>query len=462
MFLEKKKREASSVSEQTGASLVLAQTLIPQQTFNGKAVAADQAEGPFESSLEGEQGIVIPEENTSAFADLLTREGPDQALPEPPAEGTGAQASSWPVPALVAAALATSTAAVAEREPADGTALPPTGNEAASDGQLPPLIRIPEANLTPPGSPSATGSADFTPTTPATVTPAPQTLGGATNAMTSEVADRSGAKRLLEPLSRAQALPQTAAEGRSAVTETPSSASEPETPPPLEPRPLPATRQTTDGPAITTERGSTSVSSFEQPQSLEAELGRQGQDQQQSGSREGQRSAPSISFSTQAPGIAVAATPLTAAGTPASTSATLLSQPVVLLGDPSTWAEPLQQRIAALARGGFNSAELRLHPPSLGQLEVRISMQQDQATLWLASPSAEVRDVLQQSLSRLEGLFEELGIQLAGAQVGDGRAEADSSSADAELPGGEDQPGNPGEAPGSSRTTKLGLLDAWA
>jgi flagellar hook-length control protein FliK len=173
---------------------------------------------------------------------------------------------------------------------------------------------------------------------------------------------------------------------------------------------------------------------------------------------------PSITFSLDGLPNATLATVGTSAVPSPITSSPLLSQSLTLLGQPSQWAEPLAQRLAGLATQGANTAEIRLHPPSLGQLDVRITLANDQATLFVASANPEVREALQQALPRLDDLLSGLGIELAESEIAE--RQADGFQAE----GGDNQPdsepnsgGEPGEQsseqPGSNR---LGMLDTWA
>lgn len=96
-------------------------------------------------------------------------------------------------------------------------------------------------------------------------------------------------------------------------------------------------------------------------------------------------------------------------GTPA------VSTPVAAAG----WGEELGQQVLWLARDGQQQAELQLNPPNLGPLEVRLSLQNDQASVVFVSAHASVRDALQAALPRLSAMFAESGISMESAMVGD-------------------------------------------
>lgn len=62
-------------------------------------------------------------------------------------------------------------------------------------------------------------------------------------------------------------------------------------------------------------------------------------------------------------------------------------------------------------------AELRINPPDLGPVEVRLTVSGDQASAKFVSAHAEVREALETSIARLRESFAEAGIQLGEASV---------------------------------------------
>jgi flagellar hook-length control protein FliK len=122
------------------------------------------------------------------------------------------------------------------------------------------------------------------------------------------------------------------------------------------------------------------------------------------------------------------------------------------------------ERVRWLVERGNESAELRLDPPQLGSLGVRVRVEGDQASLLFTSGQAAVREALEASIPRLRELFAEAGLQLGDVDVGSGDgsegggadrfAAADRSSAVEGAP-------EPGSA-GAARRGGRGLLDAYA
>ena len=187
---------------------------------------------------------------------------------------------------------------------------------------------------------------------------------------------------------------------------------------------------------------------------------------EQQGERPGQANTgsrgPTITFSLENTPPANLAAP-TASTPAASGSVQILSQPLPLLGQPAQWAQPLAERLAGLTTRGANSAEIRLHPPSLGQLEVRITLSNDQASVFVASSNPEVREALQQALPRLDDLLSGLGIELAESEIAERQAERFQADADGRQSADPESAAEQGGELRSEPTeSELGLLDTWA
>ena len=80
------------------------------------------------------------------------------------------------------------------------------------------------------------------------------------------------------------------------------------------------------------------------------------------------------------------------------------SQVVSVVGRPG-WGEELGQKMLLMVRGNQQSAELQLNPPNLGPLEVRLSLQNDQASLMFVSAHSSVRDAINAALPKLSSMF---------------------------------------------------------
>ncbi len=98
-------------------------------------------------------------------------------------------------------------------------------------------------------------------------------------------------------------------------------------------------------------------------------------------------------------------------------------KPVQLRGMPvppssRQWSSELGERIVFMAGKKIQSAEIRLNPPNLGLLEVKLAINGDQAQLLFHSGNANVRDLLEASVPRIREMLEQQGITLADVNVG--------------------------------------------
>ena len=85
------------------------------------------------------------------------------------------------------------------------------------------------------------------------------------------------------------------------------------------------------------------------------------------------------------------------------------------------WNNQLGQRVVWMSSQTNQTAEIRINPPELGPIELRLTLDNQQstqnATLHFASPHAEVRDAIENSMPRLRELMANAGITLGNATV---------------------------------------------
>ncbi|MGH8548221.1 MAG: flagellar hook-length control protein FliK [Methylococcales bacterium] len=110
------------------------------------------------------------------------------------------------------------------------------------------------------------------------------------------------------------------------------------------------------------------------------------------------------------------------------------------------WKQDLGDRIVWMTRNSMAAAELKLNPPHLGPIEVRINLNQDQMNVLFASQNAAVREAIEAAIPRLREMLGGPQLNLANVDVshsftgqhqrqpnGDGsgqfRGEANSNSA---------------------------------
>ncbi|WP_305857472.1 flagellar hook-length control protein FliK [Balneatrix alpica] len=96
-------------------------------------------------------------------------------------------------------------------------------------------------------------------------------------------------------------------------------------------------------------------------------------------------------------------------------------QQAVLHGLPASqaWGDQLQERVAWMSKNGLQQAEIQLDPPELGSLQIRIQIHNDQASIIFQSPSAQVREALEQHMLRLREGLQGQGVDLGSVDVRD-------------------------------------------
>jgi flagellar hook-length control protein FliK len=89
------------------------------------------------------------------------------------------------------------------------------------------------------------------------------------------------------------------------------------------------------------------------------------------------------------------------------------------------WHDALASRVQWLVDHDVGEARIKLNPPELGALDVKISLLADKTFVQLTAHNSAARDELSQSLPRLRELLSANGLELGGATVSgghDGRA----------------------------------------
>lgn len=82
------------------------------------------------------------------------------------------------------------------------------------------------------------------------------------------------------------------------------------------------------------------------------------------------------------------------------------------------WRDAFADKVTWMANARQPVAELQINPPQLGPVEIRVSMNADQASLSFFSPHAAVREAIQASLPRLTDAFAASGLTLGNVLVG--------------------------------------------
>lgn len=95
------------------------------------------------------------------------------------------------------------------------------------------------------------------------------------------------------------------------------------------------------------------------------------------------------------------------------------------------WGNAVGEKILWMANQQLSSADIRLDPPELGSLQVKVTVQQDQANITFISPHPQVRELLDQQVTRLREMFAEQGLNLGQVDIADKR-EQESRQSDEE------------------------------
>ena len=110
----------------------------------------------------------------------------------------------------------------------------------------------------------------------------------------------------------------------------------------------------------------------------------------------------------------------------ASHNTSAASTPVAVPFNQPGWDQALGERVHWMVTQRLQAAEIHLNPPELGPVEVRLSMDQNQARIQFLSPHASVRDAIEAALPRLREMLGDGGVQLMNVDVGQHSAERQS------------------------------------
>ncbi|EXI71118.1 MAG TPA: flagellar hook-length control protein FliK [Candidatus Accumulibacter phosphatis] len=124
------------------------------------------------------------------------------------------------------------------------------------------------------------------------------------------------------------------------------------------------------------------------------------------------------------------------AATPANAATHTLQTP---LRDPA-WASEFGQKLVWFANQEKQVAQITVHPPQLGVIEITLNLDRDGATAHFASANAEVRGAIEAAMPRLREMFASAGIDMGQLSVGSQslgqqpQGQRDSSPATHRLP----------------------------
>ncbi|EKE80514.1 flagellar hook-length control protein FliK [Idiomarina xiamenensis] len=96
--------------------------------------------------------------------------------------------------------------------------------------------------------------------------------------------------------------------------------------------------------------------------------------------------------------------------------------------DPQA-ALQLRERVLMMVNQGVQRADIRLDPPELGGLHIRLHVQNDQASVHFQVQHQQSREIVEQALPRLKEMLEQQGLQLADSNVSEQRQQGNDSDA---------------------------------
>lgn len=126
------------------------------------------------------------------------------------------------------------------------------------------------------------------------------------------------------------------------------------------------------------------------------------------------------------------------------------------------WSEEIGSRLTMMVEQGKHTASLRLSPEHLGPLEIQISMNDDQASVYFGAAHADTRAALESALPKLREMFASQGLSLADAGVHREPPRQQPNPAAQSPSSGNFAAENGSEQGLAAAHVRLGLLDAYA
>lgn len=95
-------------------------------------------------------------------------------------------------------------------------------------------------------------------------------------------------------------------------------------------------------------------------------------------------------------------------------------------------ANQMQTQVGMMMARNMKSVDIRLDPPELGSMQVKLSVQNDQASVSFVVSNQQTKDALENSLPKLKELLEQQGLQLADSDVHQQQSQAQNGAEDEE------------------------------
>jgi flagellar hook-length control protein FliK len=126
-------------------------------------------------------------------------------------------------------------------------------------------------------------------------------------------------------------------------------------------------------------------------------------------------------------------------------------------------SQALAERIQTMVAGDLKQAIIRLDPPELGALELRVQVQQEQTQVQILASTTQVREALEQHSARLREALAEQGLNLSNLDVSDQQSgeQSDSQSSGADGTGNESDSEEERSIELNSVVTAQGVVDHY-
>jgi len=127
------------------------------------------------------------------------------------------------------------------------------------------------------------------------------------------------------------------------------------------------------------------------------------------------------------------------------------------------WTRDVGDRLSMMVSNKVHSASLQLTPDNLGPVQVKIDVNNNQASVWFTADHPDTRTALEQSLPRLREMFASQGMSLMDAGVFNQQSQSQPQfRADPAYATSSGITDMSNEATMTQQTLKIGLLDTYA
>ncbi|MGF1765879.1 flagellar hook-length control protein FliK [Enterovibrio makurazakiensis] len=136
--------------------------------------------------------------------------------------------------------------------------------------------------------------------------------------------------------------------------------------------------------------------------------------------------------------------------TAARLDTTVAQTPLQMSQNQTEAANALSERVNVMLSKNLKHVDIRLDPPELGRMQIKLSMNQDQANVQFTVANQAARELVEQSMPRLREMMQQQGLQLSQSSVQQQDAGGRQSFAGNQTQQGDGQGGSGGKNDSSS------------